>query len=501
MEEAKTPPAKNFLGRFLELKSNPSTRRKAYEILEKESGKSRNSLRVAFCKEGKTCSRDSCKFSLPPEVEEALVVICLVHARQGAPLTKRDFLVLASKMAKKEEGEVFSSSFFKDFMSRHMETLKKSHGKITSKTRCYESMLQKTQEFISSMDEIMATNVINKKNMMVFDETIIGVDVSPPIVIGERKDSGGGTVNVVDVCEFILGCYIPFSMPDGTTPFRVFIFRTGPNARGKAFVPAFEPKKERGFRNQPYRLFLQSETGYLTIELFRYIMEEFTKWWTSTRPGLHCFLVCDNLSVHKDFDIVSNARRQGIHFINIMPGSSHWFQVHDQQPFGLLKKVMREEKIKNPTPISAPPEVKKTLNMSRFYEAERRALAILVVRKGFRNVGLWPWNAAKILKICEEHSPVPSQLISSDLMRVTADAINVCEQEKLAALREMMSRLKPVEVKKAKIGKKRKGPDHVCRKSLEEEDKKEGASASGKDKDMAAEPPMKRKRGRPRKNK
>jgi len=103
-------------------------------------------------------------------------------------------------------------------------------------------------------------------------------------------------------------------------------------------------------------------------------MDEFTKWWTTTRPGLHCFLICDNLSVHKDYDIVQNARCNGIHFLNIMPGSSHWFQVHDQQPFGQLKKNMRDLKNQNPTQISAEPELRNMIFMVRFGEVEKEAL-------------------------------------------------------------------------------------------------------------------------------
>ena len=86
---------------------------------------------------------------------------------------------------------------------------------------------------------------------------------------------------------------------NGSTPFRVFI-------EVKAFVPTFVPKEERGL----------SDKGYLTIEIFRYIIQEFKKL----------------------MDIVQKDRCNDIHFINIMHGSSHWFHVHDQQPFGQLKK-------------------------------------------------------------------------------------------------------------------------------------------------------------------
>ena len=125
-------------------------------------------------------------------------------------------------------------------------------------------MVEYTLEFIDALDDIMALNIVNKSNMIVFDETIIGDDFSVPIVIGEKKDSAGGNINVVRTREMALGCYIPFSMPDGSTPFRVFIFRSGPNVRCRAFVPAYKPKKEIGLRGQPERVFLQSEKGYLT---------------------------------------------------------------------------------------------------------------------------------------------------------------------------------------------------------------------------------------------
>ena len=70
-------------------------------------------------------------------------------------------------------------------------------------------------------------------------------------------------------------------------------------------------------------------------------MEEFTKWWTTTRPGLHCFMVSDNLRIHTNDAIVRNALTQGIHMFNIMPGSSHWFHVHDQ---GTLRKSEKKKK-------------------------------------------------------------------------------------------------------------------------------------------------------------
>ena len=101
------------------------------------------------------------------------------------------------------------------------------------------------------------------------------------------------------------------------------------------------PRAEKGLRETPYRLFLSSHTGYVTIELFEIIIDAFIYWWTTTRPGVACLLISDNLAIHKNKAIVEKAESNGIYMINIMAGSSHWFQVHDQLPFPKLKNYMR----------------------------------------------------------------------------------------------------------------------------------------------------------------
>ena len=97
-------------------------------------------------------------------------------------------------------------------------------------------------------------------------------------------------------------------MPDGSSPFRVYIFRAGKLKQGQEILDVLVPDKEIEFHSQPHRVYLASETGYLTKELFKRIMDEFTKWWTATRPGLDCFLISDNLRIHTNTDIVRKAK-------------------------------------------------------------------------------------------------------------------------------------------------------------------------------------------------
>ena len=79
-------------------------------------------------------------------------------------------------------------------------------------------MLENTLEFIDALDDIMALNIINKSNIVVFDETVIDDDYSVPILVCEKKDSIRRNINVVRTREFALGCYITCSMHDVSYP-------------------------------------------------------------------------------------------------------------------------------------------------------------------------------------------------------------------------------------------------------------------------------------------
>ena len=178
----------------------------------------------------------------------------------------------------------------------------------------------------------------NSRNVVIFDETVIGDSVTVPLVIGEHRKSGGDNNNFVHTRQARLGCYIPFSMPDGTTPFRVFIFRQEDIQKDGTPFRVLAPMQEKGYRGDPCRLYLSSKTGFLNQPLFDYIIVMFAKWWKSTQGAIDCFLISDNLRTLKNSMTKTFAKSMGIHLKNIILGASHWFQVHDQHAFGALKK-------------------------------------------------------------------------------------------------------------------------------------------------------------------
>ena len=79
------------------------TRKGAYALISRNTGRTVNSLRVAASREGLTSRRHSLQFAFSEKEEEALVTACIVHARQGTPLTIRDFIQMASFFAPKKK--------------------------------------------------------------------------------------------------------------------------------------------------------------------------------------------------------------------------------------------------------------------------------------------------------------------------------------------------------------------------------------------------------------
>ena len=67
---------------------------------------------------------------------------------------------------------------------------------------------------------IMAYEIINKNNLLFFDETVIDSDVSHPLAIREQKDAADNNLNVCRTW-FLYGIFNTLL----EFPFRYFIFR------------------------------------------------------------------------------------------------------------------------------------------------------------------------------------------------------------------------------------------------------------------------------------
>jgi hypothetical protein len=382
--------------------------------------------------------------------------MCILYARQGLPLNQESFIRIASKLC----GKQLTKGFFYRFMNRHKSDLVFQKGVLTSPTRSRGDMSTLAEAFISELDPLITKGVVNAGNMFVFDETIVGGSASLPKVIGEATNVGDGNTHVVRQRERALCSFIPFSQPDGSTPFCAYVFKEAHCRRHAQKIIVDEPERRGTRRKEPHRVFLASESGYLTTELFRIVMDQFASWWTVVCGAKKdCYLFSDQLAIHKNKDIVREARTRGIHMHNIMPGSSHWFQVHDHLPFCLLKKKLTEGTNRVGPLSSLPAEERRRIMSAVFYKAEEESFAGNVVRSSFGAVGLWPWNPGLIRELCEKNSPIQN-LGTIDRVANIARAIAEFEDEKQTTTSELLRTLKsrtiqlPARRKEGEVGKR-----------------------------------------------
>ncbi len=178
----------------------------------------------------------------------------------------------------------------------------------------------------------------------------------------------------------------------------------------------------------------------------------------------------------------------------IMPGSSHWFQVHDQLPFANLKKNMAEAKNRVSPIHPLPREERRKLLLAIFYDAERKAFTRRILQKSFADVGLWPWNPARIYKICEENSPPQPSVYFDQAVNELIEAIKDLNRKKESLQRQLLSSLKPATLSPMKRTKLTESEKQEGAEESDNDDDDPTASESRLSTDIAEEPARKRRR-------
>ena len=181
--------------------------------------------------------------------------------------------------------------------------------------------------------------------------------------------------------------------------------------------------------------------------------------------------------------------------LNIMAGSSHWFQVHDQLPFAILKKTIRDSFYKYFGVSSTEPGATLEIRMAEFYEAEKSAFNPKAVRDSFSMVGLHPWDKKLILKNCRENSPVDPESGESSMIDDLAKKISMYSDKKRDEIESLRSTVKHAQVPTPKKPRRRERAEKQYRRSQVQDD--DGEADTSRDKTMSDTDELPKKRAKP----
>ena len=86
---------------------------------------------------------------------------------------------------------------------------------------------------------------------------------------------------------------------------------------------------------------------------------------------------------------------------NTMPHSPHWFQVHEQKPFEILKQQLEASRSNVTSLAHHDPSVRRLAFAGNLYHAEVKAYAQSVLSNSFKDMGTCPWNPDRIRELCQ----------------------------------------------------------------------------------------------------
>lgn len=390
-----TQRSRDYFPQITALLKDPATRTTAFQVVSRESGIEENTLRVSYFREFGAQNGHKALTE-----DEELTIVCVIETltQHKDPPSRERICAIAKDLYHRD----FSMKWCCNFLKRHSKMLSTLRPKVLSPIRARDDLVERTRSFITQWSILIEKKVLREDNLFVFDETRVGrPEGGKKLVHGLLSSSPHKETTRGEV----FATYIPFSRPTGETPFRVYIFKNGGNESGPVSKVALGRKESLRDMTCTKRVYLSTDTGYLTKEAFQYVMEEFERWWVSISGGKDCYLLSDNLGAHQNSEVVQSMTRRRIFLWNIMPGTSYWFQVHDNTPFGSLKKGLQNQIDSIAIRGSDSPHIRRQLVAGCFYKAEESAFTRQNIIHAFRDVGLWPFNPEKILSraIEEEH--------------------------------------------------------------------------------------------------
>ena len=238
---------------------------------------------------------------------------------------------------------------------------------------------------------------------MVFDEISNEDAVYIPLTIREQWDSCGWSITTLQIHEKALSFRNTFSMFDDNRPFCFFKFWRIKSDDCHVLVIVLESIEEIVLKEYRHMLFLIRVKGYITSNLFAYIMKELIKLWTTILPGPDWYLISDYISIHESNAVTAITLRNDIHMFNITLGILHWLEVHDQEHFATSKKSIEAQILELTRDFSPVLAGRRVSLVRHFYKAAFIAFNSRVLWTSFGEAGLWQWSPQTTVEKNEKH--------------------------------------------------------------------------------------------------
>lgn len=317
--------------------------------------------------------------------------LVLAHAAASIPFT---FAQISSWAVKLFNIPTPSRNWASMWVKARPDRLRVSKGKLMAKKRVNDIIISEVDQFCEVMEVNFHRYHFSDFNCVNYDET--------RIVIGENKvfrvfDKSKDTSDFVGGKTKALGSYIPFVSASGVVIMSVFIFPCKEGEETGLVRQEIEvPTSGNGTRTSRNRYYLFTPSGYLDGEAFRVIVEEFCRLWNLLHPGMHCYLLGDQLQVHMNSYLIADSRASNVFMLFLPANTSHFIQPLDNLCFADFKKKILQETAELLFLRAYHATEDRNQLLGAVYDAELKSFSEVIIKSSFKNTGIYPFSKLKL---------------------------------------------------------------------------------------------------------
>lgn len=314
-----------------------------------------------------------------------------------------------------------SEKWVRNFRKRHSDTFQLVRTKPLNKARQDESLLRSVKYFIQ-MVEVGQTKInFGAKTVVNYDETRVCVDdsgkLSLEFIFRRRRDHLRNR-------KTVLGSLLSFIVADGTLLASFWVAKQNKTTKQEKTptTTLFIPLIHHRTRSQPLRYWTSTETGFLNTEEFFKCIKKIIEIWEERNPGLAMWLFGDQLSFHKNLQIIEHCLLHQVYPYYLPLNSSHFTQPLDSVPFASFKKVISKKINITCFENFFIDENKKEALWNAVYNSEKECFTPEIIKAGFEQTGLYPW--APELLMTNAKQSIGLSMSTND--KLNKDTLDVC---------------------------------------------------------------------------
>jgi hypothetical protein len=340
-------------------------------------------------------------------------------------------LPLSPQDARETLSEVFgirvAKTTFHDWLKRKNLGFIVTHAKSISKKRIDAAKVDELNRYCNRLEKEMERVPYNKESVFNVDETTV-------------EFRGNKLSGIFKAC-------IPKKNRLSTQRGRRLSLMTFVRATGDRFLSVFLLQSERGQQEgwfEPDRedrkipstlpgqgpiLYYRSATGKLTQDSFEAVMDRFAMFCRVQAIDYPLYVFADQCSAHTNRRTILKTFEKQISICFFPSDTSHFIQPLDDVPFAVFKRKFDQIYQKYQTIAAA-----KSLDPSRAFAwaaivAENQALTPKVIRKGFENTGIFPYNRARIMKNARNLGPMLEEEDDNKVIEYTMLFSNILDEK------------------------------------------------------------------------